>query len=910
VSELPSGTVTFLFTDLEGSTRLWQDHPDAMKAALARHDAIVRDAIESHRGHVVKTTGDGFHAAFGVAHDALDAAVDAQLALAAEPWGATGPLVVRMGVHTGPAELRDGDYYGTAVNRAARLTSVAHGGQIVVSLATEELVEESGVELADLGEHVLRDLSRAERVFQVVHPELASDFPALRSLDSFPSNLPLQLTAFVGRDDELAEIVVALDGARVVTLTGIGGVGKTRLALQAAAQVVANFRDGAWLCELAPVGDPGAVVEAIATALGVQPRPGRTLDDSLVDFLRIKQLLLVLDNCEHLLDSVTDVVERLVRSCARLTVLVTSREGLALGGERILALRSLHVPDADADPTNAEHADAVRLFVERGADARAGFALRDDNVAAVVQICRRLDGIPLAIELAAARVGSMTPQEIATRLDDQFRLLRGGTRGGVERHQTLRRAIDWSYDLLTPAEQLVLDRMSVFAGGCALEDAEDVVAGDGVDEYDVVDHLGSLVRRSLVLADDDAGRTRYRLLETVRQYAHERLERSGAAEAVQLRHALHYAGLAQEAGPNLRGAGQLAWIARLNPEIDNLRAAQSWAVAHDDLDTALAVIVPLLVTGIAIYEAALEWATALSSDLRVDSRPSGDALLLEVAFGAIRGADLDRANAFEARRRDAEAARGTPFNPANFRAQANIFFRLGDPADAVDGARLWVEHARQIGDGYDAVLGLIVLGGCTAVTDPPAGLAVLQEGVDEARRVANPSLLSWALTAFGLQLMRSDPTRAVPVMEEAIEISMTVGNRQTIGVASSALGHIHIRLGNPRVALRYFPRAMEVQVDLGDRVTLGIALGGNAQALATLGDDEGAATLLGAADAIMYPKLPTIVANRESMHSMLADRLDGEEFTALRRRGAAMADEEALAYARSRIDLIEAGVLP
>jgi len=796
------------------------------------------------------------------------------------------------------------------VNRAARLTSVAHGGQIVVSLATEELVEESGVELADLGEHVLRDLSRAERVFQVVHPELASEFPALRSLDSFPSNLPLQLTAFVGRDDELTEILTALEGARVVTLTGIGGVGKTRLALQAAAQVVAQYRDGAWLCELAPVGDPGAVVEVIATALGVQPHPGRTLDDSLVDFLRMKQLLLVLDNCEHLLDAVATVVDRLVRACGRLTILVTSREGLALAGERILALRSLHVPEADAQPANAERADAVQLFVERATDARAGFALRDDNVAAVVQICRRLDGIPLAIELAAARVGSMTPQEIATRLDDQFRLLRGGTRGGVERHQTLRRAIDWSYDLLSAEEQLVLERMSVFAGGCVLEDAEAVVGGEGVDEYDVVDHLASLVRRSLVLADDEAGRTRYRLLETVRQYAHERLEQAGKAEARQQRHAAHYAALAQQAGPHLRGADQLAWIARVTPEIDNLRAAQSWAIDHDDLDTALAVIVPLLVAGIAVYDAALEWATALSGDVRVDSRPLGHALLLEVAFGAIRSADLDRANAFEARRRHAEAARGTPPNPANFRAQANIHFRLGNPADAVDGTRLWVEHARKIGDGYDAVLGLIVLGGCTAVTDPPAGLAVLQEGVDDARRLANPSLLSWALTAFGLELMRSDPTPAVPVMEEAIEVSMTVGNRQAIGVASSVLGNIHIRLGDPRVALQFFPRAMQVQAALGDRVALGITFGGSAQALATLGDSEGAATLLGAADSITFPNLPSLVANRAWTHSLLADQLDDERFTELLARGAAMADDEAVAYAQTRIDLVEADQLP
>ena len=465
--ELPTGTVTFLFTDVEGSTRLWEEHPEAMKAALARHDELVREAIESRRGHVVKTTGDGFHAAFGTAHDAVDAAVAAQLALRTEAWDLTGPVLVRMGLHTCEADLRDGDYYGSAVNRAARLMATAHGGQIVLSLATSELAREASVELLDLGEHRLPDLARPERVFQVVHQDLRTDFPALRSLDAFPSNLPLQLTAFVGREDELAEIAAALSSARVVTLTGIGGVGKTRAALQAAARMLAQYRDGAWLCELAPVGDPDAVVEVVASALGVVAGLGHTVDDSLLDFLRSKQILLVLDNCEHLLDSVTDLVDRVVRACPAVTVLATSREGLALAGERIIALRSLGVPDLDATGGAAAAADAVRLFVERAHDARSGFALHDDNAAAIVQICRRLDGIPLAIELAAARVQAMSPQEIATRLDDQFRLLRGGTRGAVERHQTLRRTIDWSYDLLSVDERLVLDRLSVFAGARA-----------------------------------------------------------------------------------------------------------------------------------------------------------------------------------------------------------------------------------------------------------------------------------------------------------------------------------------------------------------------------------------------------------------------------------------------------------
>ena len=611
--------------------------------------------------------------------------VAAQLALAVEPWDLTGPLLVRMGLHTCEAELRDGDYYGSAVNRAARLMATAHGGQIVVSLATSELAREAPVELLDLGEHRLPDLARPERVFQVVHQDLRTDFPALRSLDAFPSNLPLQLTAFVGREDELAEIAAALSSARVVTLTGIGGVGKTRAALQAAARMLAQYRDGAWLCELAPVGDPGAVVEVVASALGVVAGLGHTVDDSLLDFLRSKQILLVLDNCEHLLDSVTDLVDRVVRACPAVTVLATSREGLALAGERIIALRSLGVPDLDATGGAAAAADAVRLFVERAHDARSGFALHDDNAAAIVQICRRLDGIPLAIELAAARVQAMSPQEIATRLDDQFRLLRGGTRGAVERHQTLRRTIDWSYDLLSVDERLVLDRLSVFAGGASLDDAEAVIAGDTIDEIDVVEHLSALVRRSLVLADESDGCTRYRLLETVRQYAHEHLEDAGAAEAMQRRHAVHYAALAERAGPALRGSEQLTWIERLTPEIGNLRAAQGWAIDHGELDLALAVIVPLCVSGTSIGYIAFEWASTLATEPDVDTRPAGPALLAAAAFHAVLGARLELAAALEARRRDAEAALGMDFNLAGFRASTALDLFTERPVECVEG---------------------------------------------------------------------------------------------------------------------------------------------------------------------------------------------------------------------------------
>src|SRR3954454_21130576 len=873
-----------------------------MRPALARHDAILHEAIEGHDGFVVKTTGDGFHAVFGTAHGAVDAAVAAQLALTGEPWEITGRVRVRMGLHTCEAELRDGDYYGSAVNRAARLMAAAHGGQIVLSLATSELAREAPVELLDLGEHRLPDLARPEQVFQVVHKDLPIDFSALRSLDAFPSNLPLQLTVFVGREDELAEIAAALGSARVVTLTGIGGVGKTRAALQTAARMLAEYRDGAWLCELAPVGDPDAVVEAVATALDVMAGLGQTVADSLLDFLRSKQILLVLDNCEHLLDSVTDLVDRVVRASPRVTVLATSREGLALTGERILALRSLGIPDLDASGAAAAAADAVCLFVERASDARSGFALQDDNTAAIVQICRRLDGIPLAIELAAARVQAMSPQEIATRLDDQFRLLRGGTRGAVERHQTLRRTIDWSYDLLNDDERLVLDRLSVFAAGAILDDAEAVVAGDTIDEVDVVEHLSALVRRSLVVADETDGRTRYRLLETVRQYAQEHLEDSGSAEVMQRRHAVHYAALAEEAGPNLRGSEQLAWIKRLVPEIGNLRASQGWAIDHAELDLALAVIVPLCVSGTPIGYTAFEWASTLANEPDVDTRPLGPALLATAAFHAVLGSRLERAAALEARRYDAEAALGMEDNIAGFRASTALDLFSERPVESVDGALRWVDLARAAGERYETVLGLIAIAtGTVAATGERSARPAVQECVAEARQLANPSSLSTALTVLGLHLAELDPMQSIPILEEAIQVGTTVGNQQAIRIAQAGLARGYDLLGDEQASLQAYLRAMNIPPGAGHRHSLTAAFIGIASMLARSGRDEDAALLLGAADSIFIPPLSWFSETRDQTLAALNERLGDDRVAVLLARGSTMTDDETVAYARTTL---------
>jgi predicted ATPase/class 3 adenylate cyclase len=593
MAELPSGTVTFLFTDLEGSTRLWEEHPAAMQAALARHDEILRGVIESHGGHVVKTTGDGFHAAFATADDGVRAAIAAQRVLAAHEWGETGELRVRMGLHTGAAEVRDGDYYGSSLNRAARLMGVAHGGQIVCSQATADLARDAlpaETSLLDLGEHRLRDLSRAEHVFQVCVADLPADFPPLASLDAFPGNLPLQVTSFIGRQHELGRVADALRDARIVTLTGVGGVGKTRLAYQAAAEVLPRFHDGAWLVELAAVRDPDGVAGAVAAVFTVTARVGKTLTEALAEFFGSKELLLVLDNCEHLLDAVAELVDEVVRACPRLVVLATSREGFALDGERLLAVPSLGAPESGASIEATIGSDAVQLFAERARAVDDTFVLDDINADAVARVCRRLDGVPLAVELAAARVSVMSPAELVTALDRRFDVLAGGRRGAVKRQQTLRATIDWSYELLSDEGRRLLARLAVFAGGWTRDAAEAVCGVEPLSPRQVFPPLAELVAKSLVAAQRHGTETRYRMLETIREYGEERLAEHNDIARVRTAHAEYFCAWAELLTEQMAGPGQIEAARRLEAEHENLLAAMQHAVDIEDADLALRLL--------------------------------------------------------------------------------------------------------------------------------------------------------------------------------------------------------------------------------------------------------------------------------------------------------------------------------
>jgi predicted ATPase/class 3 adenylate cyclase/DNA-binding CsgD family transcriptional regulator len=626
---LPTGTVTLLLADVEGSTRLWETQPEEMTAAIARLNQTVAEVIAARDGvrPVEQGEGDSFVAAFARASDAVAAA----LALQRAPLA---PIRLRIGVHTGEVQLRDeGNYAGPTINRTARLRDLAHGGQTVLSGVTEALVVDrlpADAWLTDLGTHPLRDLPRPERVVQLCHPDLANEFPPLRVTGTVVSqHLPAQLTSFVGRDAELTQLRELLAQNRVVTLSGAGGVGKTRLAIQVAAGMAGEFGDGVWYVDLAPITDPELVPVTVARALGLPDQPGRSTMDSLLRFVRDRQMLVVLDNCEHLLDASADLVVAVLSGAARLTVFATSREAIGVAGEV-----SWRVPSLSLD------GEAIELFADRARHARPDFVVGDDNAATVGEICARLDGVPLAIELAAARVRSLSLAEIWDSLHDRFRLLTGGAHTAVRRQQTLRASVDWSHALLTGPERVLFRRLAVFLGGFDLDAAQAVAGGGEVERFQVLDQLSLLVDKSLVVADDSGGRTRYRLLETVRQYALEKLGESGEADAVRSRHRDYYTSLAA-----LRRAGREQLIEQAEIEIDNLRAAFGWSRENSDVELALALassLQPLwqargrLREGLAWFDAALADLDALHPGVApaVRARALADRAMLAIWMGA------------------------------------------------------------------------------------------------------------------------------------------------------------------------------------------------------------------------------------------------------------------------------------
>jgi len=584
---LPTGTVTFLFSDIEGSSQRWEQHREAMKAAVARQEQLINAAIASHGGYVFKTLGDAFCTAFATAPQAVSAAIEAQRALAKEDFSSVGGLRVRMGLHTGYAEERNADYFGPAVNRVARLMSIGHGGQVLLSGSTRQLAHSdltAGVSLVDLGSHRLRDLTEPEEVWQLKIEGVPADFPPLRSLDALPNNLPIQRTTFIGRDHDVAAVKELINRHRLVTLVGSGGVGKTRVAMQVGADLLDHYPDGVWCADFAPITDLELVSSVIAQVLEMPQQQGRRVDESIPPWLKRKKLVLIFDNCEHVLEPVAAIAAAVIGAAQDVRIINTSRQVLGISGEEVFRVPSLDVPHkvADLTPVAVSGFGAVALFVDRARSVDKSFTLTDDNAPIVADICRRLDGIPLAIELAAARVKVLSIPNLAQRLNERFKILTGGSRDALPRQKTLSALIDWSYDLLTPQEQTLFVRLGVFAGGFGLEAAARACGGEGLDEIDILDLLASLTDKSLVVADTTGQQERYHLLESTRAYALQKLE-AGERERLARRHAEHYAEEAQEATKRYGTGSTLAWFADIGLELDNYRSALEWGLTqgHD-----------------------------------------------------------------------------------------------------------------------------------------------------------------------------------------------------------------------------------------------------------------------------------------------------------------------------------------
>jgi predicted ATPase/class 3 adenylate cyclase len=918
VTELPSGTVTFMFTDLVVSTRLWEQEPDEMSAALARHDGILRDAVESHGGIVVKGRGDGVHAVFRTADAAVRAAVDCERAMGAEQWAVSEPLRARIGIHTGAAELRDRDYFGPSVNRAARLEGIAHGGQIVCSQATADLARDdvdAGVGFVDLGEHELRDLNRPERVFQVTAPGLVADFPPLRSMDYFPGNLPKRASSFIGRARDLDRVPKALAEFPVVTLTGVGGVGKTRLAVQVAADLLPEFPDGAWMCELAAVRAPESVVEAVAGVFRVTARPGATLLESLVAYLRDQQLLLLLDNCEHLLRPAASLAAAIVGGCPKVRILATSREGLNIEGEQILVVPSLAVPDeATATDVGAlAESEAVRLFVDRARAVKADFVLDETNAHGVAQLCRRLDGVPLAIELAAARVNAMSPAELNRRLDHRFRLLSGGDRVAIERHQTLRATIDWSFDLLTEAEQRLLLRLSVFSGGGTLDAVEAVCSGPPIGPDDVFDLMARLVAHHLVVADDESGETRYVLLETVRQYGEERLADIGETDAVRARHCDHFTEFTAAVRDESNGPRQIEWGTRLAREHDNVVAAMAFALETRDLERAMALLCAVPFYGMQVDDSIVFDPTPVLALPGASEHPgSATALVMEAWFAWERD-DRDRTPQLcdEAVAAEDRLGRvpGTHVGYFASSLRGHMARRAGDVVEAARWYRSAADYADLDGSPALASVQHAMIASLRG-TDRVAARAEGVEALAMARRSGSPHAIALSLILLASTVSAEEPDYARQLLDEAIAQRATGGYQndaelQATVRAAGRLGAWPKLLG---AAAAWFD--LRLRSDVGGPVVISGMLYLAARALAE-GEPEIAGVVQGAAHGQAPPDSdvngPFMVRVDEDTTKSIVAAIGETRHAEANRQGAAMDADEACVYARNAIERYLAG---
>ncbi len=912
MASLPTGTVTFLFTDVEGSTKLWERSPEAMRRALSRHDEILRRVTEERDGYVFKTVGDAFCCAFPTAPAALEAALEAQRALFAEEWGFKGGVRVRMALHTGAAEERDGDYFGPPVNRVARLLSAGHGGQVLLSLSTHEMVRDglpAGAVLKDLGEHRLKDLFRPERVFQLMAPGLPAELPPLRTLKGRPNNLPIQPTPLVGREREIEEVTerVRGEGARLLTLTGPGGTGKTRLALQAAADLLEQFDDGVFFVALATITDPELVSSAIAGPLGVKESAEQSLEKSLEAYLREKELLLVLDNFEQVLEG-AHLVGDLLGSCPKLKVLATSRIPLRLYGEREYPVPPLESPDPVRLPPleRLTQYEAVRLFVERARAVKPDFEVTNDNAPAVAEICARLDGLPLAIELAAARVRMLSSQKMLQRLSNRLKLLKGGSRNLPARQQTLRGAIDWSYDLLDEDDKTLFGRLSVFSGGRTLEEVEEVCDPEG--ELDALDGVESLLEKSLLRQEEAAGgEPRLVMLETVHEYARERLEESGEIEEIKRAHAEYFLALAEEAEAELRGPEAAKWLERLEVEHDNMRAALTWALEREKVELGLRLAAALYQFwwSRGYYGEGRRW---LEEALAKDGRAPAARIKALTAVGRLADDqdDFDRAVAAAEEglrliNAEAEIQRGAaaPF----LRLLGIVAYVRKDYERAAQQLRDSLALSREVGDKQQVAASLHQLGN---VSSDRGHYQQAKEFYEEAlaltRKLSNKSAIATLLVSVGAEsLLQGDYERGATLNQEAAKLYRELGNKGGLEYALDNLGWAALMRGDHQRAEAFSKECLQLCLDLGDKLVAAEALEALACSFGASGETERVPRLFGAAQTIReevgYRQDAREYALREPYLSSARSRLAAEAWERAWKEGRMMTLEEAVSYA-------------
>jgi predicted ATPase/class 3 adenylate cyclase len=910
---LPTGTVTFLFTDIEGSTKLAQEHSDEMPSLLARHNEILNESIEAQHGFTFRIVGDSFSAAFHTASDALNAALDAQRKLQNESWSPAS-IKVRMGIHTGTAQLKEdshGSFYEGYATLALtqRIMSVGHGGQILLSQTTHDLVKDKPdgkTELRDMGERRLKDIAKSEHLYQVVAADLLADFPPLTTLETSNHNLPTQLTSFIGRERELAEARKLLSSTRLLTFTGPGGTGKTRLSIQVAAEQFSEFKDGAWLIELAPLANPTYIVSAIASTFNLRELQGIPLIDTVTDYLRGKKLLLILDNCEHLVEACAQLSDQLLHACPNLKIIASSREALEINGETVYRVPSLSLPQ---DFENLMDSDATRLFTERAIKVSPQFTLTKNNASFVAQICERLDGIPLAIELAAARVKMFTPQQIVERLDDRFKLLTGGSRTALPRQQTLRALIDWSYLTLNETEQGALGQLAVFSGGWTFEAAESILG-----ESEAMDGLSGLVNKSLVNVEEQEGESRYRYLETIRQYAMEKLSESGEAVDARNRHLGYFIEYARNTEEKLEGAQRRLWLNRLEVEHDNLRSALGWALESNP-ESALQMVCSLslfwlshdyLTEGCNWCQAAITRAEESSFDRDKIDQTRAQAYTALAMLSVNRG---DHQTGQTAARKSVALARHLGDKLTLVRALNSLGFAsafLGDVTLAFDSLHESEDICRKFGYKEELANLLQALAYVTMEIHGPdaaeqlqkyleENLVLSQGSVDIEARVRTEGILARLAFSSG------DLDDARKHADRMLDLHKEMGDQLSTTAHQSGMAHAARQLGNFGEALALYRETIQEWQEIGHRGAVAHQLECFAFIAKAQEQGERAVKLMSAAEALREasnsPRTPQERIEYANEAASLRLGMDEKTFVSLWAEGRAMTMEQAIEYA-------------